>query len=159
MVPCAQKSSPVKPTTRCCPLPRSLPELREYREGGFYVILTTSRNMNTYNANLGLITANTAKQLMNWLDRHGIPYDELHVGKPWPGRGSFYVDDKAVRPAEFLNLSYQEILCIVRTASRSRNDLPSSPWPALGVALSKPATPFPNTVSSYMTERFLRGRC
>jgi capsule biosynthesis phosphatase len=52
---------------------------------------------------------------MGWLDRHGIPYDELHVGKPWPGRGGFYVDDKAIRPEEFVGLSYQEILAIVGT--------------------------------------------
>ena len=111
---CAKKQ-PSETYDEVLPSAEVVARLREYREGGFYVILTTSRNMNTYNANLGLITANTAKQLMNWLDRHGIPYDELHVGKPWPGRGGFYVDDKAVRPAEFLNLSYEEILCIVGT--------------------------------------------
>jgi len=87
--------------------------LREYRANGFYVILATSRNMNTYDANVGLITANTAKVLMAWLDRHDIPYDELHVGKPWPGRAGFLVDDKAIRPSEFVGLSYEEILAIV----------------------------------------------
>ena len=87
--------------------------LREYRANGFYIILATSRNMNTYDANVGLITANTAKVLMAWLDGHKIPYDELHVGKPWPGRGGFLVDDKAIRPSEFVALSYEEILAIV----------------------------------------------
>ena len=87
--------------------------LREYRQSGFYVILATSRNMNSYEGNIGLITANTAKVLMAWLDRHDIPYDELHVGKPWAGRDGFYVDDKAVRPEEFTRLSYEEILAIV----------------------------------------------
>jgi capsule biosynthesis phosphatase len=87
--------------------------LREYRERGFYVILTTSRNMNTYNGNVGLITANTAKTLLAWLERHDVPFDELHVGKPWPGRGGFYVDDKAIRPDEFLKLSYEEIVALV----------------------------------------------
>jgi capsule biosynthesis phosphatase len=87
--------------------------LREYRQSGFYVILATSRNMNSYEGNIGLITANTAKILMAWLDRHDIPYDELHVGKPWAGRDGFYVDDKAVRPDEFMRLSYEEILAIV----------------------------------------------
>ena len=69
--------------------------------------------MNTFDGNLGLITAKTAKALMGWLDRHGIPYDELYVGKPWPGRGGFLVDDKAIRPDEFIKLSYEEILAIV----------------------------------------------
>jgi capsule biosynthesis phosphatase len=92
-----------------------LEALREYRKRGFYVILTTSRNMNTYNGNVGLITANTAKTLLAWLERHDVPYDELHVGKPWPGRGGFYVDDKAIRPDEFLKLSYEEIVALVGT--------------------------------------------
>lgn len=87
--------------------------LREYRAKGFYVILATSRNMNTYSGNVGLITANTAKTLMGWLDRHDIPYDELYVGKPWAGRGGFYVDDKAIRPDEFAKLTYEEILALV----------------------------------------------
>lgn len=87
--------------------------LKGYRENGFHVILATSRNMNTYDGNVGLITANTAKLLMAWLDRHEIPYDELHVGKPWAGKGGFYVDDKAIRPDEFARLSYPEILALV----------------------------------------------
>lgn len=87
--------------------------LKEYRRRGFYVILATSRNMNTYNGNVGLITANTAKTLLAWLDRHEVPYDELHIGKPWGGKGGFYVDDKAIRPSEFLTLSYEEILALV----------------------------------------------
>lgn len=95
------------------PAPEVVEMLRAYRERGFYVILATARNMNTYDANVGLIIANTAKTLLAWLDRHEIPYDELHVGKPWAGRGGFYVDDKAVRPDEFLKLSYEEILALV----------------------------------------------
>ena len=90
-----------------------LAALRLYRESGFYVILATSRNMNTYAGNVGLITANTAKTLLAWLDRHEVPYDELHVGKPWGGKGGFYVDDKAIRPSEFLALSYEEIIALV----------------------------------------------
>jgi capsule biosynthesis phosphatase len=95
-------------------------KLREYRELGFYVILATSRNMNSYNGNMGLITAKTAKTLMAWLDRHEIPYDELHVGKPWGGKGGFYVDDKAIRPDEFTSLSYAQILSLVGEESNDR---------------------------------------
>jgi len=92
-----------------------LKRLRQYREQGFYIILATSRNMNTYDGNVGLIVARTAKQLMHWLDDHGVPYDELHVGKPWAGKGGFYVDDKSIRPDEFMRLSYEEILQLVGT--------------------------------------------
>lgn len=83
--------------------------LREYRRDGFYIILYSSRNMRTYQGNLGRIIANTTRVLTEWLDRHEIPYDEIHLGKPWPGRQGFYVDDRAIRPDEFLSMSFTEI--------------------------------------------------
>ena len=95
------------------PFPDMLERLLEYRAQGFYVILATARNMNSYDGNIGLIVANTAKQLLSWLDQYEIPYDELHVGKPWPGNGGFYVDDKAIRPDEFRRLSYEQILTLI----------------------------------------------
>ncbi|HXJ43669.1 MAG TPA: hypothetical protein VNH18_30580 [Bryobacteraceae bacterium] len=95
-----------------------LAKLREYKEAGFHIILYTSRNMRTYGGNIGLITANTAKKTMAWLDRHGIPYDEIHFGKPWASRVGFYVDDRAVRPDEFLRMSAQEINMLLEPAKR-----------------------------------------
>lgn len=92
------------------PVVEVVDRLRWYQSQGFYVILSSSRNMNTHDGNLGKIVADTGKNMMEWLDRHEIPYDELHLGKPWSGRGGFYVDDKAIRPDEFLRLSYEEIL-------------------------------------------------
>lgn len=83
--------------------------LRWYKEQGAKIILYTSRNMNSYKCNLGLINANTAKILLNWLDRWKIPYDEIIYGKPWAGHEGFYVDDRAVRPAEFLQCSPAEL--------------------------------------------------
>ncbi len=107
------KKAPEQSYADVAPRADVLERLREYREAGFYVILATSRNMNTHSGNVGLITATTAKTLMQWLDRHDVPYDELYVGKPWAGKGGFYVDDKAIRPDEFLALSYDEILGLV----------------------------------------------
>ncbi|MBB5192461.1 capsule biosynthesis phosphatase [Silvimonas terrae] len=95
------------------PFPDMIEKVREYREAGFYIILYSARNMRTYDGNVGLINANTAKTLMQWLDKHQIPYDEIHLGKPWPGEGGFYVDDKAIRPNEFLSLTYDEIMELV----------------------------------------------
>ncbi len=91
------------------PYPEMVEMLERYREEGFYIILATSRNMRTYEGNMGLILANTAPVMLDWLKRHAIPYDEIHFGKPWPGKGGFYVDDKAIRPSEFRRLSYDEI--------------------------------------------------
>lgn len=87
--------------------------LREYRNQGFYIILYSSRNMRSYGNNLGLLQANTLPKMIDWLNLHEIPFDEIHVGKPWCGFGGFYVDDKAIRPDEFARLTYNEIMQIV----------------------------------------------
>ncbi|WP_422649183.1 capsular biosynthesis protein [Cupriavidus sp. H18C1] len=84
-------------------------KLREYRERGYHIMLYTSRNMRTYNNNLGLINKHTAPVLLEWLARWDVPYDEILFGKPWPRHKGFYVDDRAVRPSEFLSMSEQEI--------------------------------------------------
>lgn len=91
------------------PFPEMAGLLRQYRDAGFYIILTTSRNMRTYEGNVGQILAHTAPVLFEWLKRHGIAYDEIHFGKPWPGKGGFYVDDRAIRPSEFRSLDYKQI--------------------------------------------------
>ena len=95
------------------PYPEMLERLREYREMGFYIILNTARNMRTHEGSLGLINKHTAKVMLEWLEKHDIPYDEIYYGKQWQGHGGFYVDDKTIRPDEFLSLSYEEILKIV----------------------------------------------
>ena len=95
--------------------------LRKYQEAGFYIILSTARNMQTHDGNLGRIIASTAPVLIDWLKRHDIPYDELHFGKPWQGCGGFYVDDKAVRPSEFLSLGYEEIRGLLDDEQSSLN--------------------------------------
>jgi len=84
--------------------------LHKYREQGFGIVIHTARNMRTYENNVGKIVANTVPVIIDWLAKHNVPYDEIRVGKPWCGNGGFYVDDKAIRPDEFLNLKYEEIL-------------------------------------------------
>lgn len=95
-----------------------LRELYEYRKRGFEVILYTARNMNTYEGRIGKINANTAKVLLDWLDENNVPYDEIHYGKPWCGEEGFYVDDKAVRPSEFLEMNHEEIRELVEEEER-----------------------------------------
>src|SRR5205823_2980555 len=95
------------------PIAPVLARLREYKEKDFYIIIQTARNMRTHEGNMGRINAMTTRTVLDWLEKHGVPFDELHVGKPWQGAGGFYVDDKAIRPDEFAKLSYEEILKIV----------------------------------------------
>jgi capsule biosynthesis phosphatase len=87
--------------------------VKEYKNNGYYVILFTSRQMRTYKGNVGKINANTAKTLFEWLDKYDIIYDEIYFGKPWCGKNGFYVDDRAVRPREFLEYTHEEILELI----------------------------------------------
>lgn len=87
-----------------------LEKLNKMKQEGFYIILYTSRQMRTYDGNIGKINANTGKILFQWLEKYNIPFDEIYFGKPWCGKNGFYVDDKAIRPSEFVKLSYDEII-------------------------------------------------
>jgi capsule biosynthesis phosphatase len=84
-------------------------KLREYQSRGYRILLYTSRNMKSYNHNIGIINKYTAPVLLEWLAKWDIPYDEILFGKPWPRSKGFYIDDRAIRPDEFLNLSEDEI--------------------------------------------------
>jgi capsule biosynthesis phosphatase len=86
-----------------------LSKLQLYHKKGFYIILFTARNMNTYEGRIGKIQAETAPILLNWLADHEVPYDEIHYGKPWCGHEGFYVDDRAIRPSEFVTMSRDEV--------------------------------------------------
>ena len=84
-------------------------KLREYKSQGFEIIIQSSRNMRTYESNIGKINIYTLPNIITWLQKYDVPFDEVYVGKPWCGFEGFYVDDKSIRPAEFINLSYEQI--------------------------------------------------
>jgi len=88
-------------------------KLRGYQAQGFEIVICSARNMGTYEGRIGKINANTLPVILDWLARHQIPYDEIHVGKPCCGSEGFYVDDKAIRPSEFLALSHAEIQALL----------------------------------------------
>lgn len=89
-----------------------LAKLKEYRASGFKVAIYTARNMRTHSRSVGAINAHTLPGIIAWLARHDVAYDEIHVGKPWPDAGGFYVDDRAIRPDEFTRLSHAEIMAL-----------------------------------------------
>lgn len=90
-------------------------KLREYKAMGFEILIQTARNMRTYQGSVGKINANTLPVIIDWLNKHDVPYDEIYVGKPWCGTEGFYVDDRAIRPSEFVSLSLSEINALIET--------------------------------------------
>ncbi|MBO2677173.1 HAD hydrolase family protein [Shewanella algae] len=84
-------------------------KLREYQAQGFDIVISTARNMRTFEGNVGKINIHTLPVITAWLDKHLVPYDEILVGKPWCGHEGFYIDDRAIRPSEFAKLSREQI--------------------------------------------------
>lgn len=91
------------------PRPDVISQLRHYKAMGFEITIFTARNMRTYAGDVDKIRLHTLPIIIQWLADHDVPYDEIIVGKPWCGNDGFYVDDKAIRPDEFVNMSYDDI--------------------------------------------------
>lgn len=87
-------------------------QLKKYKSEGFIIVISTARNMRTYEGNVGKINIHTLPTITKWLDKHDVPYDEVLVGKPWCGHEGFYIDDRAVRPSEFNSMSFEEITAL-----------------------------------------------
>ena len=91
-----------------------LAKLKEYRDKNFRIVIFTSRNMRTFKNDIKKIKENTLPNIKEWLNKHKVPYDEIIVGKPWCGENGFYIDDKALRPDEFLTLDNNSIKSILK---------------------------------------------
>ncbi|MEM9267318.1 MAG: capsular biosynthesis protein [Pseudomonadota bacterium] len=89
--------------------PLLLARLKALHAEGWRIVLHTARGMRSNGGNLGAVHANVLPTLMAWLARHEVPYDELLLGKPWAGRRGYYIDDRAVRPREFLDCDMDEL--------------------------------------------------
>ena len=88
--------------SKCKPIQDVCEKLRYQNSIGTYIILYTSRNMRSFNGNIGLINKHTSSILNSWLLKNDIPYDELYFGKPW-GKDLSYIDDKSLSIKRFLN--------------------------------------------------------
>ncbi|MFA6607779.1 MAG: capsular biosynthesis protein [Sphingomonas sp.] len=83
--------------------------LSALKRDGWRILLFSSRGMRTHEGDLAALATHVYPVMVDWLDRNEVPYDELVLGKPWPGSDGFYVDDRAVRPREFVDLSLQQL--------------------------------------------------
>ena len=75
------------------PLLGAVERIRELKAANHYIIISTARNMQTCESNLGKVLKNVGKITLEWLERYGIEYDEIYFGKP---NAEVYIDDRAV---------------------------------------------------------------
>ena len=115
-----QSTDPHAKYAKAEPVVAMIEQLRAYRAMGFEIVINTSRNMRTYNGDVAAIRANSLPVILSWLAEHEVPFDDVIVGKPWCGYEGFYIDDRAIRPSEFVSLSYKEILALIEPGSNAR---------------------------------------
>jgi capsule biosynthesis phosphatase len=68
---------------------------------GFVIEIFTARRMLTHKSNVQSIEEDVGDITRQWLDKYEVPYDRLMFGKPY---AQYYVDDKAMRPDEFVSM-------------------------------------------------------
>lgn len=89
------------------PIPGAAQRLQEFRAAGHTVVIYTARNMATYDGNLGKIMKNVGLITLEWLEKHGMEFDEIYFGKP---NGHVYIDDRAVRFQSWENLDLNDLV-------------------------------------------------
>lgn len=104
--------------TTCEPIERNVNFLKHLKSLGHYIIIYTARRMRTNQSQLGRVMKEIGKLTYDQLDKMGIPYDEIHFGKPY---AAFYIDDLAVNCN--LNLEKQIGYYNSTIKSRSFNDV------------------------------------
>ena len=81
------------------PIPEMISSIRKAKEKGYRIVLFTARRMATHNGDINKVIEDVGELTINWLREHDVPYDELMFGKP---NAVYYVDDKALKPHEFM---------------------------------------------------------
>lgn len=87
-------------------LPGAADRIRQWRSKGHVVIIQTARHMATCDGNVGKLMRRIGLITLDWLERHGIEYDEIYFGKP---NGHVYIDDRGFRYEGWAELT-EEVL-------------------------------------------------
>lgn len=83
------------------PNKKMIKALQKLKKQGHKIIIFTARRTLTHNNNIAAIIKDVGELTTRWLSSHKVPYDEIRWGKPY---GVYYVDDKAIRPDEFIEM-------------------------------------------------------
>jgi len=91
---CELKRDPSESYGDLAPVKGVKDKIKQLRKNGHYIIISTARNMQTYESNIGKIMKNVGKITLDWLENNDIEYDEIYFGKP---NAHVYIDDRALR--------------------------------------------------------------
>jgi capsule biosynthesis phosphatase len=93
------------------PIQPVIDRIRELKSAGHTIILHSSRGMKTYKGDLEKINEYVRPVMEAWMEKHGVPYDQIVLGKPW-GPNVHYIDDRNVSPYVFAHYKrgYEDVL-------------------------------------------------
>lgn len=86
------------------PHTKIISKINKMYDAGWKIIYFTARGQVSCNGDLDLINQLRRPALESWMEKHGVKYHDLMFGKPI---GVYYIDDKALRPEEFMQLEYE----------------------------------------------------
>ena len=75
--------------------------LNNVYDNGAEIYIESARNMLTQNNNEAKVIKNIGWTTLKWLKDNNVNYDGIKFGK---AMGSCYIDDKALRPKEFIKI-------------------------------------------------------
>lgn len=73
--------------------PGAIKKIQALKAAGHYIILHSARHMKTMGGDVAKVIEKVGSVTEEWLKRHGIPYDEIHFGKPY---NHITIDDRSV---------------------------------------------------------------
>jgi hypothetical protein len=91
------------------PKPRILERFPAPHANGRVIIQHWASGKVSNDGNPGRKEWDVALRHLRSADGDGIPFDALHSGRPWTERQAFDVDDRAVRPGEFVEPGPSEL--------------------------------------------------
>lgn len=79
-------------------------KLNALYDAGWEIIYQTARGQLSFNGDIELIEKHRRPVLEEWMHRHGVKYTQLSFQKKL---AQYYIDDKAIRPDEFLDMKLE----------------------------------------------------
>jgi capsule biosynthesis phosphatase len=76
-------------------------KLRQAHNNGWRIVLYTARGQGRSGGTIETVADDIHREISDFCERFDVPFDAIVVGKPL---ARWYVDDKAVRPDEFVHL-------------------------------------------------------
>ena len=73
--------------------------LRKLEANGWKIVLMSARGMGRSDGNIELVRAEVLAEIERFVEKYDVPCHEIVLAKPF---ANYYIDDKALRPDEFV---------------------------------------------------------